>query len=134
MQQRDTAVRADADREREDRGRAEDRIAPERAQAVAQIEEERLQPDEQVPLARGLAGERDAAEPPPRLPPRRVLRYTVGDQVIGPLAEVKFHLPIDLVGDTIGAKDIDQPNKPGHAPPFSACFAQAPPAANGALA
>jgi hypothetical protein len=61
-QREDGGVCADADREREDRGRTEDRIPRERAQAVAQIGEERLQPDEHVAIAGTLALERVAPE------------------------------------------------------------------------
>ena len=71
MEQREHGgVGADADREREDGGDREDRLLDERAQAVAHVGDERLEPDEQVALARRLALDGVVAEAAPRLAAR----------------------------------------------------------------
>ena len=115
MQQREHGgVGADADGEREDGGEAEDRIAPQPAQPLPQIGEERLQPDEHVAIARVLLLQCDTAEPPPRLAPRVPGRRARGHQVVGALVEMKGDLAVDLVGDLVGAEDVADAREPGH--------------------
>ena len=108
----DGGVRPDADGQREDRGQAEDRVAAQPAQAVAKVGEQRLQPYEDVAVAGVLSLERVAAEPAPRFAPRRLGRSPGRDELVGALGQVEVHLPVDLVRDCVGAKDVTEARKP----------------------
>ena len=92
QQAEDRGIRANPQRERQDGHRRECRRPPQRAQTVAQILHELLQPFERPHLARLLRDPRRIAE----FPARPVACFRLGnsrlDQLIDALAQMRFDL------------------------------------------
>jgi hypothetical protein len=73
----------------------------------------RIEPSEEIAIARSLLLQTDIAEPPSCLVARGTGIHAGGDEIVRPLVDVKRHLAIDLTRDVIRAKVIDQARKPG---------------------
>src|SRR4029079_8170262 len=99
----DARVRADAERERQDRDRGEGRRAAQGAEPVPDVAEEGVEPAHHVRVARLLTLERRVAELAPREHPRVLLAVPLRAQLLDALIHMKGDLALDVARERLGA-------------------------------
>ena len=126
-QAEDRRVGADAEGEREDGDQREAGAPAQHARRVAQIGDQRLEPDEDVGVAHPLLLQRSVAEAAPRLAQGLRPAQAARHQLVGALGEMERHLAVEVPRQPLGPHQIDQLLVPGHGrnPPDRAFGTQA---------
>ena len=96
-QAEDAGVQTDAEGERQDDHSAETGAAPQRAERVACVLQQLIDPDRNPHRARALLDERDVAECAERRGPRVVRRHPAVDVVLGFALEVIADVVVEIV-------------------------------------
>ena len=110
----DRRVRADAECQRRDRHRGEGRGVQQRAEAIAHVAHEGIEPGDHVRVARALALERGVAELSPRDQRCLVFGHPLQAQLLDPLVEVKGDLALDVARQALGAANVEQATEERH--------------------
>ena len=116
QQTEDGGVRADADRERDDRAGGEARLAHEGTDAVSDVLEQCLEPRQAAPIALVLLELREAAERELRLPCRDLGRHAAALVLGGEQRDMRANLDVEVSVVAVAEPPALDPREPGGEP------------------